>query len=317
MIAERRIGAHLPVGDGLLRTAERAAEIGADVIQVFVDNPTAWRRRAEPPVELAAFRRRVAELGLGPIAVHAAYLINLAGPDPGFFERSVATLAADVRAAAGLGATLVNVHAGSHRDTSTRIGIGRIADGIARVLGEVDGGPAAPRLVLENAAGGGWSIGADIDELARLADAFAARGIADGRVGFCLDTAHLWGAGIAIDTEAGVDDLVARVGAGLGLDRIAMLHLNDSKVELGSHQDRHEHVGAGRIGAIGLAAILRHPGLASAPAYLETPGMDEGYDATNLARAKALLRGEALTDLPPEAFALRGSRARTAPAVAG
>ena len=317
MTVDRRIGAHLPLGDGLVRAAERAAEIGADTIQVFVDNPTSWRRRAEPPAELPAFRRRVVELGLGPIAVHAAYLVNLAGPDPGFFERSVATLAADVRAAASFGATMVNVHTGSHRDTSPGDGMARIADGLARVLDEVDGGSAAPRIVLENAAGGGWSIGVDVDELARLADAIAARGIPEPRVGFCLDTAHLWGAGIAIDGQAGVDALVASIEARLGLDRIAMLHLTDSKVALGSREDRHEHVGAGRIGATGLAAILRHPGLAHAPAYLETPGMDEGYDATNMARAAALLRGEPLDDLPPEAFGLRGSRARTAPAAAG
>jgi deoxyribonuclease-4 len=138
-----------------------------------------------------------------------------------------------------------------------------------------------------------------------------------GRTGFCLDTAHLWAAGYPIDTAGGVDDTLATVEATLTLDRVRLVHLNDSRSELGSHSDRHEHVGAGRIGGEGLARVLTHPGLAQVTYLLETPGMDEGYDAINLARARALVEGRRLADLPPEAFHTRSAKGRSAPAEDG
>ncbi len=311
---DRRLGAHLPLGAGMVKAVDRAHEIGASALQIFGDNPTAWRRRTEPPREQPAFRERLAALDIGPVAIHAAYLVNLAGPDEDFFERSVAILANDLRAAPGFAARYVNVHTGSHRGSGPERGIARLADGVARVLGEVDDGAAAAVLVLENSPGGGDGIGATVEELAAIADAIAARGVAPARVGFCLDTAHAWGAGYDLSRPDGADALLAAFDARIGLERLRMLHLNDSKSELGSRLDRHEHVGAGRIGEAGMAHLLRHPLLAGATYYLETPGMDEGYDAINVARAKALAAGRPLDPLPPGALAVRGSRSRSAPA---
>jgi deoxyribonuclease-4 len=306
----RRIGAHLPMGHGMLRVVERAHDIGLDTLQVFSDNPTAWRRRNEPPRELPAFRARLAELGMGPIAIHASYLVNLAGPDPTFGERSASVLRSELEVAPSFGARFVNVHIGSHRGTDVATGIGRLADGVARTLGEVDDAPDGATLVLENASGGGDALGSSIEELAAILDAIAARGVPSRRVAVCLDTAHLWGAGYPISDRAGVDRLIDEVDRLIGLDRLAMIHLNDSKAALGSRADRHQHVGAGLIGAAGLGAILRDPRLIRVPYYLETPGMDEGYDAVNTARVRDLLAGRTLADLPPEAMDLRGSRAR-------
>ncbi len=170
-------------------------------------------------------------------------------------------------------------------------------------------------LVLENSAGSGGGLGTSVDELAGIAVAIAARGIAPDRVGFCFDTAHAWGAGIDIARPSAIDATMAAFDDQIGLERLVMVHLNDSRSELGSRTDRHEHLGAGRIGPAGLAHILCHPKLAHAAYILETPGMDEGYDAINLARARALATGEPLEPLPAGAFQLRGSsRARTAPA---
>jgi deoxyribonuclease-4 len=134
-------------------------------------------------------------------------------------------------------------------------------------------------------------------------------------VAICLDTAHLWGAGLPIDTEDGVDRLVDDVDERIGLERLAMIHLNDSKSELGSRLDRHEHLGAGAIGSAGLRRILTHPGLRHVTYYLETPGMAEGYDAINAGRAHDLAEGRPLAVLPPEAMTLPGSRSRTGPSV--
>lgn len=306
-----RLGPHIPVGTGMVKSIERAHAIGATAVQMFGDNPTAWRRRAEPPVEQDRFRERLAAYDIGPVAVHAAYLVNLAGADDDFFERSVTILRHDLEAAPGLGASLVNVHTGSHRDAGVETGIARLANGVSRTLADAPSGPHAATLVLENSAGGGFAVGVTIEELAAIADAIAARGVDDARVGFCLDTAHLWSAGYCLADPAATDALLERFDALIGLRRLRMIHFNDSKSQLGSRLDRHEHVGAGSIGERGMGHLLRHPRLAHVAWYLETPGMEEGYDAINVERALDLVAGRPLQPLPPEAFDVR-SRSRSA-----
>ena len=308
--AERPIGAHLPLAAGLVRAADRAAEIGASAIQVFAGNPAAWKRRDEPANELPAFRERLASHAIGSVAIHAAYLINLAGPDAAFREKSIGGLAAELAAASGYGAQVVNAHVGSHRGAGLEVGIGWLADGIVGAFErareqldaldalDADGRAEMPVLALENAAGGGWTIGSTIGELAKVADALGQRGVSAGSVGFCLDTAHLWSAGHPIDRPETFDRLVAAFERELGLERLVLVHLNDSKSELGSRSDRHEHLGAGAIGASGLGHIVRHPSLAHVPYIVETPDMALGFDAVNVARARALLAGQALEPLP-------------------
>jgi deoxyribonuclease-4 len=289
---------------------------------VFVDNPTAWKRRTAPPRGLDAFRARLAELDVRPVAVHASYLVNLAGPDPQFRANSIEVLASDMAAAAGYGARIVNVHTGSHRDTSVEAGVERVASAVSEVLrrsrrdqrGSVDAADDGPVLTLENSAGGGFSVGATIEELARIADRAAALGVASRRLGFCLDVAHAWGAGVAMDDPDAIDAWLNAFDRALGLDRLLMVHLNDSRSERGARTDRHEHVGAGRIGARGLAHLLRHPRLREVPFVLETPGMDEGYDRINLERCRMLLAGESLPALPEAAFRLSRRAAASAPA---
>ncbi|MEA2609017.1 MAG: deoxyribonuclease, partial [Chloroflexota bacterium] len=169
-------------------------------------------------------------------------------------------------------------------------------------------------IVLENSAGSGDGLGMDLTELARIAEAAAAKGIAEDRLAFCIDTAHAWGAGVDLSDPAATDAFIQEFESRIGLRRLVMIHLNDSKSERGSRLDRHEHVGAGMIGAVGLGHLLRHPALAHVAYYLETPGMDQGYDAINVARVRDLMAGRPLATLPPEAMELRGSRARTGPA---
>ena len=254
----RRLGAHLPLGSGMVRAADRAAAIGASALQVFSDNPTSWRRRPTLPRELPAFLDRLAAHDIAPLAIHAPYLVNLAGPEPDFHERSVSVLANELRVAAAYGARFVNVHVGSHRGAGVEAGIDRFADGVRQTLALLDSGPAldgadgpaaphgpaaldrpdgpdggGPVLVLENSAGGGFGLGVTLEELARIDEAVRAAGIDPARFGFCLDTAHAWGAGYAIDTQGGVDELLAEFDRRLGLDRLRMVHLNDSRVRAG------------------------------------------------------------------------------------
>jgi deoxyribonuclease-4 len=286
-------------------------------VQIFIDNATAWKRRTKAPRGLEEFRTELERLDIRPIAVHASYLVNLAGPEPRFRESSLGVLASDMAAAREYGASIVNVHVGSHRNTSVELGVERVAAGVVEVLRRSrrdSGAGDEPILTLENAAGGGWSVGSTIDELVAIAERAAAMGVAERRLAFCLDVAHAWGADVAMDDPDAIDAWLDDFDRRLGLERLAMIHFNDSRSERGSHTDRHEHIGAGRIGARGLRHLLAHPRLRDVPFVLETPGMDEGYDAINLERCRALLAGDSLPTLPPAAFRLSRRSAGSAPA---
>jgi deoxyribonuclease-4 len=301
-----RVGIHLGVGGGLLKAARRARQIGATALQIFSDNPTAWRRRPEPPADAGAFVAYCAREGIAPVAIHASYLINLAGSAEPFARQSVEGLTYEMQRAPAYGATLVNTHIGSHRGDGHQRGITRLAASVSAVLAD---SPAGVRLVLENSAGGGDTIGGTLEQLAAILEAVSADG--DDQLALCLDTAHLWGAGYDISTATGATSVLDRFDELIGLDRLALIHLNDSRSLLGSRGDRHEHIGAGKIGAAGLAAFLRDPRLPGRTTLvMETPGVDEGFDATNMRRSWLLHAGaETLPPLPARAF--RTSRAST------
>lgn len=304
-----RVGIHLGVARGLLRAGRRARQIGATALQIFSDNPTAWRRRPEPPVDAAAFVAFCQRHGIAPVVIHASYLINLAGKAEPFASRSLEGLRYEMQRASDYGATLVNTHIGSHRGEGGAAGLRHIGDAVRATL--IDAPPGV-RLVLENSAGGGDSLGSRIEELAAILDQV---GGAAEQLAFCLDTAHLWGAGYDISTTAGVSSVLGRFDELIGLDRLALIHLNDSKSRLGSRTDRHEHLGAGRIGAQGLGAFLSDPRLPGRTALvMETPGEDEGYDAINLRRSWLLYGGAAtLPELPAGAFRLTRRASRVGP----
>lgn len=298
------MGIHLGVAGGLLKTGRRARQIGATALQIFCDNPTAWRRRSEPPADADAFAAYCAREGIRPVVIHASYLINLAGSAEPFARQSISNLMHELQRAPAYGASMVNTHIGSHRGEGPDVGLRQIASRVGIVLAEA---PRGVRLVLENSAGGGDTLGSTLEELARILEAVPAA--AAEHLGFCLDTAHLWGAGYDISTADGVREVLDRFDALIGLERLALVHLNDSKSALGSRHDRHEHIGAGKIGPVGLAAFLRDPRLPGRTALvMETPGVEQGFDAVNLRRSWLLHRGaESLPVLPPRAF--RATRA--------
>jgi deoxyribonuclease IV len=304
----RSVGPHVPIACGLRHAAERAHLVGASVIQVFTDNPTAWNPRTEPHDGLDEFRKCLRE-GRVNLLVHASYLVNLATPDPITFERSVARMARELDAARAFGASALNVHIGSHKGSGLATGTERVGEALARILAARPTDGLDPILVLEDSAGQGSGVGVTIEELGAILDAAERRGADRARLGICLDTAHLWGAGYALDVPAAIDELLASADKLLRPRGLAMIHLNDSRVRRASRLDRHEHIGAGGIGECGLRHLLCHPRLAAVPMILETPGMDTGWDAVNMARVRQLLAGESLAHLPPEAFLARGARA--------
>jgi deoxyribonuclease-4 len=291
-----------------MRPARRSRQIGARALQIFSDNPVAWRRRPEPPADAPAFVAYCAQNGIGVIAIHASYLINLAASAEPFASRSREGLAYELERAPAYGATLVNTHIGSHRGVGARAGMARIVDNVRAVLAD---SPPSVRLVLENSPGGGDLLGSRIEDLAAILEAV---GAGADRLAYCLDTAHLWGAGYDVSSVDGAAAVVDRFDELIGLDRLAMLHLNDSRSPLGSRTDRHEHVGAGQIGPIGLGALLRDRRLAQAAFIMETPGTDEGWDAVNLRRAWSLWNGASeLPTLPPKAFRTNRRSTRMGP----
>lgn len=304
----RAIGPHVALAHGLPRALERIRVVGAGAVQVFADNPTAWRRKADPPAGIDAFRRGLEAARVESLAIHAPYLVNLASPDPALIERSREVMIAELQMGRRYGARAVNVHIGSHKGAGLDAGLARAGETVARILDAVPPGPDVPMLVLEDSAGQGDSVGVTMAELGAILRAAARHGADPSRLGVCLDTAHLWGAGYAVDTAEGVEALVGELAREVGTDRLAMLHLNDSRAARGSRADRHEHVGGGSIGAAGMAALLTHPMFALVPAYLETPGMDTGWDAVNMDRVRRLLAGAPLPELPPEAYKARGER---------
>jgi len=289
--------------------ARRSRQIGARALQIFSDNPTAWRRRPEPPPDAEAFIAYATREGIETISIHASYLINLAGSAEPFATQSRQGLIVEMQRAPIYGATLVNTHIGSHKGVGADVGLRRIVESVRAILAA---SPPSVRLVLENSSGGGDLLGSRIEELAAILE-----GVGPGeQLAFCLDTAHLWGAGYDISDAGGVAAVLDRFEELIGMDRLPMLHLNDSRSLLGSRTDRHEHVGAGQIGAAGLGAFIRDPRLRGATFIMETPGADEGWDAVNLRRAWMLWNGASeLPELPPKAFKTnRRSTRASAPA---
>ena len=299
-----RIGRHMPLGARPLPALKTAKEIGCEAVQIFVTNPRGWRAPATNPRHEGAFRAAVAELGLDPVVVHATYLINLASPRDDFFAQSVALLRATLARAGRYGAANVVLHIGSHGGSGEEAGLARLAEGIRQVMATPDAPPDAdadvapeppgpcPMLLLENDVGAGAELGYRFENLAAVLNAVPEHA---ARLGVCLDTAHLWGAGFDIATPEGAARTLDDLDRLVGLRRVLVIHLNDTKYGLGSHRDVHARLGDGIIGQEGLRTLLRHPGLAHTAVLLETPiaetapgQPDWPHDAAHLARVYEL-----------------------------
>jgi deoxyribonuclease-4 len=275
------LGAHVSIAGGTPEAARRAREIGASAVQVFTKQANRWAEREVDAAEAAAWRAAFAGGAVRWACAHDSYLINLASPDAALRSRSIASLCAELRRCHALGLDALVSHPGNYMDDRAS-GLARNADGIVEAL-ESTVGPT--RLLMELTAGQGTVLGATFEEMAALLARLPA-GIA-GRVGVCLDTAHVWAAGY--DLRGAYDELWDRFDATIGLARLGCLHLNDSKAALGSHLDRHELIGEGTIGAEVFRRLMTDPRLAAVPRIIETPKGD--VPAASDARMLRLLRG--------------------------
>ena len=276
------IGAHVNSSGGVWKAVGNGVDIGCEAIQFFAGSPRTWKPQLYKDKDAAKFRELRAESPIRFVVIHTIYLINLASARDDFYEKSVVSLLGAVEAAEQLGADAIVTHIGSHQGAGFEEGLMRVQAALRRALAESE--DSRILILLENTAGAGGTMGVDFEQLGAIIDA------ADKhpRLGLCLDTAHVFEAGFDISTAAGLDEALGRLDAACGLDRLVMLHLNDSKTPLASNVDRHENIGEGRLGLDGMATIVNHPSFADLPGITEVPGFDgHGPDEQNM----ELLRG--------------------------
>jgi deoxyribonuclease IV len=277
-----RIGLHVRVRGGYTKAVEHAKAAGCNALQIFSSNPRSYRAGGADLVALDNFARLREEAGIEPCAIHSSYLVNLASDDAKIYEGSLRLLQGDLAVAARGGMQLVNTHLGSYGTRERDRGFLAICRALDAVLKSI-----APSvyLVLENSAGAGNLAGGTLDELGAFI-----KTVDHPQLGVCLDTAHAWASGYAINGEAGVAQFVELAADEIGLDRVLMFHFNDTEVELGASRDRHWHIGEGKIGFDGFRALLARPELRAKTAILETPGNDED-DIRNMQAILAIQKG--------------------------
>ena len=275
------LGAHVSVSGGIHTAIDRIEAMGGDAVQVFTQSPRMWRPTNHDPANFERFKERRAEAGIGAVACHALYLINLANPKDDFYSKSVEALKNTVDVGCAIGADAVVFHVGSHLGSGFEAGLKRVVPALAEALERCN---ETTWLCMENTAGTGATIGRSLDELAALYEALDRH----PRLGVCLDSCHLYASGYDVTRRAELDRLLAELDDLIGLDRLRCLHVNDSKAPLGSNRDRHDNIGDGLMGER-LGVFLAHPKLQKLPAYLEVPGVDgHGPDAEQVKRLKEL-----------------------------
>ena len=266
---------------GIKKALENAHAFGMDSVQLFAQSPRTWRFPAHDPADLEAFKARREELGIGAVTIHALYLLNLASPKADFYEKSVETLSKTVDAACAIGAEAVVFHVGSHQGAGFDAGLERVVPALTQALERCS---ETTWLCMENTAGTGDTIGRSLEELAALYEALDRH----PRLGVCLDSCHLFASGYDVTDAGELDRVVKQLDGLVGLDRLRVLHVNDSKTPLGSNRDRHDNIGEGLMGSK-LAVFLGHPKLQGLPALLEVPGADgHGPDAEQMAKLRKL-----------------------------
>jgi deoxyribonuclease IV len=292
-------GGHL--SGGVKAAPERAGEIGANALQLFVQSPRAWRFPEHDPEILAGFPQRAQEAGIEAVLVHTIYLCNFASPDDELYEKSLTTLSKTVDAACAIEADGVVFHVGSHLGSGFEAGLERAVPAVQQVLERCSD---KTWLLMENSAGTGGTIGRSLEELAALVDRIGRH----PRLGICLDSCHLWASGYDVTDEQALETFLDDFDDVIGLDRLRALHVNDSQTPLGSNRDRHANLLEGEIGKK-LSVFLGRPRLQELPAVVETDGQTgKGPDVEEMRRLRSLWKAGTRRSRAPARK--RGSSAR-------
>jgi len=302
-----RVGIHTSIAGDITRALDIAAGLGANALQIFSASPRMWDRGGFgiSSLDRERFRARRQELGLGPLVVHCNYLLNLASPNPVLRARSVQAFHREIVRALGLGADYLVLHPGSALTRANRLAIGTVAEGVKQAARSLKLGEL--RILLENTAGQGSTLGSEFEELQAILNACPGLPL-----GVCLDTAHVFAAGWDIRTAQGWENTLFHIDRTVGISRVAVVHLNDSKAALGSRVDRHEHIGKGKIGLQALGRILNHPLLSSCAFILETPIDKPGDDKRNVSAVWRLVESKRVAQNQPRATSRQPKDDRTA-----
>ena len=280
-----RLGFHVSIAQGFSRVIEKAHKTRCDTIQLFSRNPRGWKYCDLNDNEVAEFRARCASSGISPCFLHLPYLPNLATVDEALYSKSVNSLCEDLRRAEILGIPFLIVHVGSRVKSSETEAIAKVIRAIneshQRVSNQV-------MILLENTAGQGTVLGSRFSQLKDILSGIDTQ----ERIGICLDTAHAFQAGYDLSTRKGLDETLQECERLIGLKKLHLLHLNDSKVPLGSHSDRHWHIGKGYIGLKGFGNIINHPLLTHLPGIMETPRKSVKDDIRNMRVMRSLIKKE-------------------------
>ncbi|HKW31748.1 MAG TPA: deoxyribonuclease IV [Candidatus Acidoferrum sp.] len=281
-----RIGIQTSIAGSYLNALESARKLGCNALQIFSASPRMWQGGPTriPDVDAAAFRARREELRLGPLVIHANYLINLAASQPMLRTRSIQAFHDEIVRAMALAADFLVVHPGARGEGRAAQAISTVVESVKQATKRLSLGRL--KILVENTAGMGTAIGSRLEEVAEIVGGL----LRDVPVGSCLDTAHLFASGYDIKSEAGLASTISQIENTLALENVPVFHANDSKIPLGGRIDRHEHIGKGKIGREAFARILQHPqltepteGLAGRAFLAETPIDDPGDDRRNVA----------------------------------
>lgn len=279
-----RIGIHTSIAGALERSAQKAAELGANTFQIFSSSPRQWKGSTLSEPGIVLFQRARERYDLTPLVIHDNYLINLASAHEGVRAQSIQAFRGELERAIAIGAEFLVAHPGNYKGQTIEQGILHFLEGVAAAGSGLKFGKLM--LLIENTAGAGAQLGSRLEELHVMRE-YAVK-MTDLQVGFCLDTCHLLTAGYDVASAAGLRETMTEAERLLGLENVHVIHANDSKAPLGSHVDRHENIGEGYIGLDGFRRILAHPGLRNKAFILETPVEQEGDDRKNLETLKQL-----------------------------
>ena len=281
---EPLLGAHMSIAGGIPKSLDRAIDVGCNVLQIFVKNNNQWKGRALHDPEVHDFRQRWTESPIHQVVAHDSYLINLASPKPALWERSIAAFLDEMDRCERLGLSHLVTHPGAHVGAGKTWGIDRIASALNRILEKT--ASYQVKIALETTAGQGTTLG---HRFQHLRDILAGCGDPE-QIVVCMDTCHVFAAGYDIRTEEGYVAVMEQFDQIVGLDKLEVLHFNDSKRSLGSRVDRHDHIGQGKIGKEGFRWFLNDPRLVRVPKLLETPKENQGEaDRRNLKVLRSLL----------------------------
>ncbi|MGC8809158.1 MAG: deoxyribonuclease IV [bacterium] len=276
-----RLGVHVSIRGGLEKAVVRAKELGCTALQIFSRNPRGWQAAPLNTQGIINFGYLIAKEDIEPIIIHTPYLLNLASANEQIYKKSIAALTMDLHRARLLGANYVVTHIGSSKGQGAEIGLERVIQALKIALDP----KSAVRLLLENGAGGGDEIGSSFEQIKLIMEEVKA----GPRLGVCFDSCHAFVAGYDFRSKEKTNALAKEIERTIGLERISLLHINDAAGDLGSHLDRHEHIGKGKIGIRGFHNLLAHPSFRGIPIILETPKRDPQDDKRNLKKVREVL----------------------------